>query len=113
MDRQMQSEPIIRFRNVDRSEAVETQIRRRTDELEKRFDRIVGCEILVEAAQKRKISGQEFKVHLKVRIPGPDIDVSQSSDLAGSLENINLAVHRAFDTAARQLVERKRRMSGH
>mgnify|MGYP000938458999 CR=1 FL=1 len=109
----MQNEPRIAFRNIDPSEAIESHVRRRIGELEKVYPRIVGCEVVIEAPQKKKVAGRSFKVHLKVEVPGPDIDVTRTVDHGEASENVAIAVHEAFDTAGRLLLERKREASGH
>ncbi len=109
----MQSEPRIAFRNIEPSAAIEDHVRRRIGELEKIFPRIIGCEVVIEAPQRKKPGGRTFKVHLKVEVPGPDIDVTRSVDYGEASENVALAVHEAFDAAGRLLLERKRETSGH
>ena len=109
----MQSEPRIAFRNIEPSEAVENHVRRRIGELEKVYPRIVGFEVVIEAPQRKKLAGRSFKVHVKVEVPGPNIDVTRSVDYGETSENVSLAVHEAFDAAGRLLLERKRETSGH
>jgi ribosomal subunit interface protein len=109
----MHSEPTISFKNIAPSEAVESHVRRRLVDLEKRFARIVDCEVIIEAPQRRKQSGRQFKVHLKVGIPGPDIHVTRVVQQGAAAEDVNLAIHEAFDAAARLLIERKQKRTGH
>jgi ribosomal subunit interface protein len=109
----MQAQPNITYRNIDASPAIEDHVRRRIEELEKLFDRIVGCDVVVEAPQKKKRSGRVFNVHLTVHVPGPDISASSTVAHGEAAEDVNLAIHQAFDAAARQLVEYKRQRSGH
>lgn len=108
----MQDALSITFRHLDSSEAIENQVRQRFDDLEKIFPRIVSCDVVIEAPQKRMVSGREFKVHLKVSIPGPDINVTSEVQQGVASEDVNLAIHDAFDTAGRLLIERKQRMAG-
>lgn len=109
----MQTPPNITYHNIDASPAIEDHVRRRIQELEARFDRIVGCDVVIDAPQKKKHSGRVFNVHLTVHIPGPDISASSTVAHGEASEDINLAIHQAFDAAARQLVEHKRQRSGH
>ncbi len=108
----MQNALTITFRHLDPSEAIETLVRQRFDDLEKLFPRIVSCGVVIEAPQKRKVSGREFKVHLKISIPGPDINVTSEGRDGVASENVNLAIHDAFDIAGRLLIERKQKMAG-
>jgi ribosome-associated translation inhibitor RaiA len=108
----MQIAPKITFHNLGPSEAIESHVRRRLADLEKLFPRIIGCDVVIEAPQKRKLSGRAFKIHLKVAIPGPDIDVTRDIEQSAASDDVNLAIHDAFTTAGRILVERKREAVG-
>jgi ribosome-associated translation inhibitor RaiA len=108
----MQDSLTITFRHLDSSEAIESQVRQRFADLEKLFPRIVGCDVVIEAPQKRMASGREFKVHVKVSIPGPDINVTSDVQHGVASEDVSLAIHDAFETAGRLLIERKQKMAG-
>lgn len=109
----MQDPLIITFRHLESSEAVENQIRQRLSDLQKLYPRIVACEVVIEAPQKRKVTGREFKVHLKLSIPGPDINVTGEASRGEAAEDVNVAVREAFDAAERILMERKEKLAGH
>ncbi len=106
----MQSPPSITFRNLDPSPAVEEHIRQRIAELEKYHPHIVGCDVVVNAPQKNHVSGREHTIQLTIRVPGPDIRVSRSLGRSHAAEDLNLAVHKVFDAARRQLKEQVRKM---
>jgi ribosome-associated translation inhibitor RaiA len=108
----MQIAPKITFHNLGPSEAIESHVRRRLADLEKLFPRIIGSDVVIEAPQKRKLSGRAFKIHLKVAIPGPDIDVTRDIEQGAASDYVNLAIHDAFTAAGRILVERKREAVG-
>lgn len=109
----MQSPPNITYRNLSPSTAVDDHINRRLEELEKYHPRIVGCDVVIEAPQKPKRNARDFEVRLTVRVPGPDIHITQHVGQSGAIEDINLAIHKAFDSARRKLKEQKREMSRH
>lgn len=109
----MQTPLNVTFRNIEPSEAVEATVRRRFQDLGRLHPRIVDGDVTIEAPQKRKVSGRAFKVHLRVGVPGPDINVTRESEEGSAAENVNLAINDAFDTAGRLLVERKREAAGH
>ena len=106
----MQTAPQISFRNIDPSEAVEDHIRRRIADLEEFYPRIISCEVVIEAPQKRKVSGREFTVHLKLGVPGNDIETSRDVGRSGAAEDMNLAIHEAFDAARRILHDQDARL---
>jgi len=107
----MQSPVTVTFRNLDPSAAVEADARARAADLEKFHPRIVGCDIVIEAPEKRKSSGRDITVRLKVSVPGPDVVVSRRVGVAKAGENVKLAVHEAFDAARRLLEDQVRQMS--
>ncbi len=69
----MQKNTIITFRNMDASPAIEDHVQQRVKELEDTFPRIVGCNVVIRAGKKKKVTGREFKVQLTLSVPGPDI----------------------------------------
>lgn len=106
----MQSPPNITFRHLERTPEVEEHIHRRIEELQKYHPRIVSCDVVIDAPQKTHITGREFKVHLTVHVPGPDIHVSRSLGRSEAAEDLNLAIHKVFDAARRELKEQERKM---
>ncbi len=109
----MQTPLNVTFRNIEPSETVENHVRRRFADLGKLHPRIVDGDVTIEAPQKRQVSGRPFKVHLRIGIPGPDINVTRESGKGSAAEDINLALNDAFETAGRLLVEKKREAAGH
>lgn len=109
----MQSAPKITFHGIDPSDALEELIHRRCAQLDKRWQRILSCEIVIEAPQKRQRHGRVFEVHLTVSVPGPDIVVSREVGQSTALEDVHLAIHEVFDTAERLTVERKHQLARH
>lgn len=103
----------ITFRNMDTSLAIESHIRERASELEKYHSRIVGCDVVIKAEKKKKVSGRNFEVQLTVRVPGPDIYVAREIGQGNASDDVNLAIHEAFDAARCLLKEQVRKMSGH
>jgi len=109
----MQAPLNVTFRNLDPSEAVESHVRRRFADLGKLHPRIVDGDVVIEAPQKRQVTGRPFKVHVRIGIPGPDINVTRESGDGDAARDVNLAINDAFETAGRLLVERKREAAGH
>ncbi|WP_173933151.1 HPF/RaiA family ribosome-associated protein [Chelativorans sp. Marseille-P2723] len=100
---------MIAYRNLDSSPAVEEQINERFADLEKLGARIESCDVVIEAGDRRKVSGREFTVRLKIAVPGPDIDVERRVDRGEPAADVNLAIREAFDVARREILERKSR----
>ena len=102
-------EPSIAYRNLDFSPALEEQVRRRFADLHKLESRMESCHVVIEAADRRRSSGREFTVRLKLVVPGPDIDVERSIARSDAAADVGLAIHEVFDTARRLILERKSR----
>ena len=103
----MQIAPVIAYRNLDPSPAVASIVERRTKKLEALFDRIVGCEVTLEALQKRKVHARILRAHLVLHLPGPDLSVERSVAQGSAQEDLILAVNRAF-SAAEKLLKRQK-----
>jgi ribosome-associated translation inhibitor RaiA len=106
----MESPPSITFRNMEGTPALEEHIRRRIEELEKTHPHIVGCDVVVDAPQKEACHGNGVRRRITCRVPGPDIHVERHVGRSGADEDVNLAIHEAFDAARRKLKEQKREM---
>ena len=108
----MDHPPVIAFRNLDPSPALETIIRKRVDRLVKLDDRITALEVTVEAPQKRKAHGRVFRVHVDVHRPGPAVEATRQYAHGSATDDATLAVNRAFSAAEKALKRQKERMKG-
>lgn len=108
----MQSAPIISFHNIDHAPAVDDLVHRRIAILEQRDHRITGCEVTLDAPQKRKRHGRVVRVRLNLRLPGPDISIARASAQGSAQDDLVLAVNRAFTAAERALKRRKETLAG-
>jgi len=98
----------ISFRNMDRSEALEQEIRERASKLERFEGRIVGCRVFVETRRRRQ-QGNLFHVRVDLALPGKDIVVGRESELDRSHEDVYVAIRDAFDAVRKCLEEQARR----
>lgn len=102
----------ISFRNMDASEAVEEKVRERAAELEKFFDRIVSCRVVIEAPHRRHEQGKIFHIRVELKVPGKDIVVKRDPSQHHAHEDIYVAVRDCFDATRRQLEDHVRRRRG-
>ncbi|HEY9086021.1 MAG TPA: HPF/RaiA family ribosome-associated protein [Candidatus Tyrphobacter sp.] len=110
------------FRNVEPSEALEALVEEEAHKLERFFERIVSCRVLIEHAHRRR--GAEFGVHIDIGVPGdelvinhtPDLHrdfkedpgdevprISKSADVDAAHKDARLAIRDAFRKASRRL----------
>jgi ribosomal subunit interface protein len=97
----------ITFRNMPHSDAIEAKINEKAAKLDRYYDRIMSCRIVVEESQRRQHQGKLFSVHIDITVPGKELAVTREEN-----EDPYVAVRDAFDTAVRRIEEHARRMRG-
>jgi ribosomal subunit interface protein len=93
----------IAFRDIDRSEAVESAIRRHAEGLRTYDPRVQSCDVAVEAPHRHKHHGRDYRVRIDLVTPGAEIVTDKTSDRDGSFHDVYAAIDEAFARAARQL----------
>jgi ribosomal subunit interface protein len=99
----MQLTPEIVFRNVDRSDAVEAKVLERIAALERYYDRIMGCRVMIEEPHRRHTAGNLFHIRVDLTVPGREIVVRRDPPADHAHEDVYVAVRDAFDAVRRQL----------
>jgi len=109
----MQAPLQITFRNMDSSEALEAEIRRRVDKLSKTYEQIVSCRVVVEAPPQHRRKGGLFKVGIDITCPEGKVMVNREPSARDhSHEDVYVALRDAANAAGRQLEEYNRRHQG-
>ena len=95
----------IAFRNLDPSAAIKEDIARRVADLERIFNRITACSVVIEVPHKSQREGQGrlFAVHIDLQVPDREIVVRRDPSSHHPHEDLPVAIHEAFETARRQL----------
>ena len=93
----------ITFRNVPRSDAVEDRIRAKAAKLDRFFDQITGCRVVVEAPHNRHHKGNTYHVRIDLSVPGQEIVVNRESERNPEHQDLWVAIRDAFNAAQRQL----------
>ena len=75
---EMQRPLEIRFRQMDPSPAIEARIGKKAAELERFSDRITGCRVTVEKAERRHRQGNLFRVRVEIDVPGKELAVTHT-----------------------------------
>ena len=89
----------VTLRNLRRSTALQGQILKLREHLERYHPHIVSCRVAIEDAGQGG-DGRQYGVQVTVHIPGREINVSRSHD-----RDIYVALKDAFDIVRRQLLE--------
>jgi len=105
----MQTPLQIVFRGMETSEAVKNNIEERVEKLEKIFDRIISCRVVVELPHRHQSKGKLFNITIDLSVPGDVIVVNRAPSEDHALEDIYVAIKDAFNTARRQLEDYIRR----
>lgn len=106
-------DPIISFKGMDTSPALEADIRQKIEHLEQFHNRIVSCRVVVEAPHRSGTKGKLYHVHVDVSVPGSEIVVNRESGHDHAHEDAYVALRDAFDAAKRLLEDHVRKTSGH
>ena len=103
----------VSFRNMDRSEAVESRVRERAAKLEKFFDRINSCRVVIEAPHRHRRKGKLYHVRIELGVPrSVELIVNRNPKNDHAHEDVYVAIRDAFDAAQRQLQDYKQRLEG-
>ena len=97
---------------MEPSDAVETAIRDKVAKLEKYYDQVVACHVVVEAPHQHQHQGKLYSVHIDITLPQGKVVVSRDPQKDHSHEDVYVAVRDAFDAAYRQLEDYQRRQRG-
>jgi ribosome-associated translation inhibitor RaiA len=84
------------------SDTLAARVRVRAEKLERLFDRIVSCHVVVERAGHHR-HGDRFHVSINLGLPGHEILVGRAPSNDDGPETADGAVDRAFDDASREL----------
>lgn len=95
------------YRDMERSEALETHIAEKARKLEEVSDRISRCHVTVEQPHRHHNQGRRFSVRLDLIVPGAELVATREDS-----EDVYVALREAFDHARRQLEEHVRRQRG-
>jgi cold shock CspA family protein/ribosome-associated translation inhibitor RaiA len=89
---------------MDSSQALAARIRERAEELDRVFERIVSCRVVVECRHPRRQQGNLFRVRVDLTVPGREIVVGRDPAAHHAHEDAHVAVRDSFD-AVRRLLE--------
>lgn len=108
----MQTPLQITFRNLENSPTVEAKIRERVEALERFYNRITSCRVVIEEPNRHHRGGRLYHIRVDLKIPGEEIVVKRDPSEHHAHEDIYVAVHDCFDAVRRQLEDHVRRQRG-
>ncbi len=102
----------ITFKEMKHSDAIETWVQERAAKLEKFYEPIISCHVVIEAPDRHSQHGGLFRIRLDVTVPGDEIVVSHQGPKNQAHEDVYVALRDAFRAARRQLQDSLRRKRG-
>ena len=102
----------ITFRDLPSSSAVEAQIRERAENLERVFDRLTSCRVIVEGRHRPQRAGKVAHLCIELTLPGKTITIGRGATEYEAHDDVFVAVRVAFDAARRRLDRHARRRRG-
>ena len=101
----MQIPPEISFRNVEPSDRHREKILREVDKLERYFDRITRCRVVVEMPHQHSERGNLYHVGIRLTVPTTELVVSRDQADRASHQDLDAAITDSFQAMRRQLEE--------
>jgi len=103
----------ISFKGLDKSSVIEAKIAEKAAKLEKHFDRMTHCRVVVSAPHKHPHKGKTYEIKIDIGIPGAaPLIVTHESAVGQAQEDLKIALRDAFEAAGRRLDEHVEKMKG-
>jgi len=94
----------ITARNLELPEYIKEDIREKAEKLDKFYDQIMRCRIIVEVPHRHRHEGVLYNVRIDMTVPGSELVVKREPN-----KDLEVAVRDAFDAARRKLEDFARR----
>lgn len=102
----------VTFRNMDHSDFIDAEVRKKAAELDRFSDRIMSCRVVVEAPHRRHQKGTLYDIRIDLTLPGKEVVVTRSGPLDHAHEDAHVAIRDAFLAATRQVEDHMRKRRG-
>jgi len=100
------------YRNVKKTESLESIIRKKAAKLEECHSRIISCKVAVERPNKFVETGAPYRVRIDITIPpGHELVIKKEPSSSKNQKDIHTIVSEAFDAAWRSLRKLKEKQS--
>ncbi len=97
----------ISFHGIARSNALYAAVQEKAEKLDRYYDRIIGCRVVLALDGRHRHKGKQFSVRIDLTVPGGEIAVTREHH-----EDIQVALREAFDAARRRLEDYARGQRG-
>ncbi len=101
----MQIPPEITYRDIDKTDKIDSLVHEKIAKLEQFCDYITSCRVVLEKAHKNPSSGSPYRVSIDITIPhGRELAVTHNPDEGKQYPPLEAVIRDAFEAARRQLV---------
>jgi ribosomal subunit interface protein len=97
----------ITARNLELTDAIRTDIQEKAEKLDRFYDRIMRCRVVVESPHRHHHEGKLYNVHIDITVPGAELVVKREPN-----EDLYVAIRDSFHAARRELEDFARRNRG-
>jgi ribosomal subunit interface protein len=97
----------ITFHGIQHSDALYSAIREKAEKLDRYYDHIMSCRVVLELSGRHKRHGKPFTVRVDLKVPGGEIAITGEHD-----EDLQIALRDAFDATRRRLEDYAREQRG-
>lgn len=95
----------ITFRNMEPSPAIEQRIRKKAEKLDRYFDHVISCRVMVEAPHRHQHKGKLYHVRVDVTVPDGELVANRNPEQHHRHTDMNAVIRDAFDAIYKQLDE--------
>ena len=88
----------ISLHGIAPSDALQQEVREMAGRLERHFDHITSCRVVLELDGRHQQQGRQFRVRVDLTVPGREIVANREHH-----EDVHVALREAFADARRQL----------
>lgn len=99
----MQNPLQISLHGIEPSDALHNAIREKAEKLERYYQPIISCRVVLELDARHKHRGRLFHVRIDLKVPGGEIAITRQEN-----EELQVALREAFDAARRRLEDHAR-----
>ncbi|MDJ0575805.1 MAG: HPF/RaiA family ribosome-associated protein [Xenococcaceae cyanobacterium MO_234.B1] len=93
----------ITFHDLPPSDAIEAQIRQKVEKLNRFYDRIISCRVVVEAPHRHHHQGNIYHVRIDLTVPQGEVVINRNPSQNHAHEDLYVAIRDAFAAAQRRL----------
>jgi cold shock CspA family protein len=108
----MQTQPQISFDDLPVDEAVREAALGHVARLEKTYDRITGCHVVIAQPHRHHREGRLYSVRVDLVVPGSEIVVNRNHPADHAHEDVYVALRDSFDATRRRLEDHARHLRG-